>query len=162
MTKWTSYPLRQPGKPWPGTNRKGGKLDDGSGQLTENAVNCQINEADTLEKRKGFVRGLNERFGTVVCGLHTYTDNCGREWLIVADDTGMAIRQPFTVPVFETDDSYPSDSFDDAAGLSQDLWRNTSLYTATGGALLRVSGGRVQPFNPSEYLRWFKNAASSS
>lgn len=162
MTRWTAYPLRQPGKPWPGTDKKGGKLDDGRGLLTENSVNVTINQSDTLSKRKGFVRGLEERFGSVVCGLHTYTDNCGREWLLVADDTGISIRQPFVIPVFEQDDSYPSDSFDDAAGLSTELWRNTSIYTATGGALLRVSGSRNQPFNSADYLRWFKSAASSS
>jgi hypothetical protein len=162
VTKWVAYPLRQPGKPWPGTDTKGGRLDDGRGLLTEDSVNVTINQSDTLSKRKGFVRGLDERFGSVVCGLHTYTDSCGREWLLVADDTGISIRQPFTIPVFQTDDSYPSDSFDDAAGLSQVLWRNTSPYTATGGSLLRVSGARNLPFASSDYLRWFKNAASSS
>ena len=163
MTRWVAYPLRQPGKSWPGTDKKGGKLDDGRGLLTENSVNVTINQSDTLSKRKGFVRGLDERFGSVVCGLHAYTDNCGREWLLVADDTGISIRQPFVIPVFQTDDSYPSDSFDDVAGLSDALWRNTSLYTATGGSLLRVSGGgRSQPFLAADYLRWFKSAASSS
>ena len=162
MTKWVGYPLRQPGKPWPGTDTKGGRLDDGRGLLTQDSINVSINKADTLSQRKGFVRGLNERFGTVVCGLHTYTNNCGREWLLVADDTAISIRQPFEVPVFTFDDSYPSDSFDAVAGLDQELWRNTSNYTATGGALLRVSGGRNQPFLAADYLRWFKPAAASS
>lgn len=162
MTKWVPVPLRQPGQPWPGTNVKGGKLDDGRGMLDQESVNCTINLADTLAKRKGFVRGLNERFGTVVCGLHSYTDNCGREWLLVAADDGIYIRQPFAVPVFTADDSYPSDSFNDAAGLSDADWRNTSLYVATGGSLLRSVGSSTAPFDAASYLRWFKEAASSS
>lgn len=95
----------------------GGKLDDGTGKQTENSVNVTINEVDKLEQRKGFVRGLSERFGTAVCGLHTYTDNCGNQWLLVASDDGIFIRQPFNVPVFENDDSYPLDDFDSETGL---------------------------------------------
>lgn len=159
MTRWQPFPLRQPGQPWPGTNVKGGRLDDGRGQLTQNSLNCTINLADTLAKRNGFVRGLNERFGSVVCGLHAYTDNCGREWLLVADDTAISIRQPFVVPVFTADDSYPSDSF---ADLSDANWRNTVLYTATGDALLRATGDSTSPFDAASYLRWFKEAAASS
>lgn len=162
MTRWTPFPLRQPSQPWPGTNVRGGRLDDGRGQLTQQSKNVTINKADTLEKRKGFVRGLNERFGTVVCGLHAYTDNCGREWLIVAADDAISIRQPFVVPVFVADDSYPSDSFDEASGLSDQTWRNTSLYSAVAGALLRTAGVSSAPFDAASYLRWFKDAASSS
>jgi hypothetical protein len=151
---------RPAGQPWQGQDTTGGRLDDGTGKQTQNSVNVTINRADVLSKRKGFVRGLAERFGTVVCGLHTYIDNCGQEWLLVASDEGISIRQPFNVPVFENDDSYPLDSFDDVAGLSTDNWRNTSLYVATGGALQRGSGDSVDPFDAPSYLRWFKAASA--
>jgi hypothetical protein len=143
-------------------NSRGGKLDNGTGQLTENAVNCTINAVDTLEKRNGFIRGFNERFGSVVCGLHTYIDNCGAEWMIVVSDEEMAIRQPFFVPVFTNDDSYPLDDFSDVAGLSEDNWRNTSPYTASGGSLQRSSGEATDPINQFAFLRWFKGASSPS
>jgi hypothetical protein len=162
VTKWQAFPLRQAGQPWPGTNEKGGKLDDGRGNLNKNSSNCTINRADELSKRKGFVRGLNERFGTVVCGLFPYTDGCGREWLLVASDDGIAIRQPFVIPTFTVDDSYPSDSFDDVAGISTLDWRNTELYEAVAGSLLRSVGTSTAPFDAASYLRWFKAAASQS
>jgi hypothetical protein len=108
------------------------------------------------------VRGLAERFGTVVCGLHAYTDNCGREWLLVASDSAIAIRQPFVIPVFTADDGYPSDSFDSTEGISTLNWRNTLIYEAIGGSLLRASGTDTAPFNSANYLRWFKDAPSAS
>lgn len=162
MTKWQPMPIRKPGQSWSGMNTRGGKTDDGQGQLTQNSVNCTINVTDTLSKRLGFVRGLNERFGTVVCGLHAYVDNCGIEWLLVASDEEIAIRQPFTIPVFTTDDSYPNDDFADTEGLSAVDWRNTSIYTATGGSLQRGVGDSLQPFDAASFLRWFKAAASLS
>lgn len=162
MTKWQSFPLRKPDQPWPGTNEKGGKLDDGRGLLNKNSNNCTINRADELSKRKGFVRGLNERFGTVVCGLFPYTDGCGREWLLVASDDGIAIRQPFVIPTFTVDDSYPSDSFDDVAGISTTDWRNTELYEAVAGSLLRSVGSSTAPFDAESYLRWFKPASAAA
>lgn len=162
MTKWTPIPTRPAGQPWQGMDTTGGRLDDGTGKQTQNSVNVTINRADVLAKRKGFVRGLAERFGTVVCGLHTYVDNCGQEWLLVASDEGIAIRQPFNVPVFENDDSYPLDDFSDVAGISTDNWRNSSIYFGTGGALLRGVGNSSSPFDAPSYLRWFKAASALS
>jgi hypothetical protein len=160
VTKWTPIPTRPVGQPWQGMDTTGGKLDDGTGKQTQNSVNVTINEVDRLEKRKGFVRGLAERFGTVVCGLHTYVDNCGQQWLLVASDEGISIRQPFNVPVFEDDDSYPSDSFDSVIGLSTDNWRNSDIYSGTGGALQRASGDSSTPFDVASFMRWFKAAGS--
>jgi hypothetical protein len=160
VTKWSAFPIRQPGQPWQGMDTTGGRLDDGTGKQTKDSVNVTINRVDVLEKRKGFVRGLAERFGTVVCGLHTYVDNCGQEWLLVASDEGVSIRQPFNVPVFENDDSYPLDSFDDADGISTDNWRNTAIYIATSGALQRGTGNSTAPFDAPSYLRWFKAASA--
>lgn len=160
MTKWSSIPTRPAGQPWQGQDTTGGRLDDGTGKLTQNSTNVTINRADVLAKRKGFVRGLAERFGTVVCGLHTYVDNCGQEWLLVASDEGISIRQPFNVPVFENDDSYPLDGFDDEDGISTDNWRNTSLYLAPAGALQRGTGNSTAPFDAASYLRWFKAASA--
>lgn len=162
MTSWQPIPIRKLGQPWSGMDSAGGKIDNGTGQLNENSVNCTINEVDTLSKRLGFIRGQNERFGTAVCGLHTYTDNCGQQWLLVVSDEGISIRQPFDIPVFENDDSYPIDGFDDATGLSALNWRNTDLYAANGSALLRTSGNSTSPFDPASFLRWFKDASSLS
>jgi hypothetical protein len=160
MTRWTPFPIRQAGQPWAGMNSEGGKTDNGQGQLNENSRNCTINKADELSKRSGFVRGLAERFGTVVCGLHTYVDNCGNEYLLVASDEGIAIRQPFNVPSLAEDDAYPLDDFQDEDGLSTANWRNTDLYIATGGALLRASGNSSSPFDATSFLRWFKAAGA--
>lgn len=161
MTRWTEFPLRRPGAAWPGIDTKGGRLDNGTGQLTDRSVNCTINRSDLLEKRKGFVRGLNERFSDVVCGLHRYTDNCGREWLLVADADEIKVREPFALPVFETDDAYPNDSFA-AAGPDQDLWRNVVGYTNQGGQLRRTGAELSTPFPRASYLRWFKDASNRS
>ena len=160
MTRWTAFPLRKPGEAWSGIDTKSGKLDDGRALLTEDSINVQVNRKDLLEKRHGLVRGLNERFGTVVCGLHTYTDNCGNEWVLVASDAGIAIRHPGVILPGTADDSYPVDNFSSA--LSDITWRNTALYTATGDALLRVSGTSTTPFDAASYLRWFKDASAAA
>ena len=99
MTQHNAFPLRG-GKAWPGVNTLGGKLDDGSGQLTDSSKNVMINTADILAKRKGFTRGLDEQFVGAVCGLHKYTDECGLEYLLVADEAQINIRTPFFIPVF--------------------------------------------------------------
>lgn len=159
MTKWNPLPTRPVGQPWQGMDTKGGRLDDGTGKQTKNSVNVTVNQADVLSKRSGFVRGLAERFGSVVCGLHTYVDNCGQEWLLVASDEGISIRQPFNVPVFENDDSYPTDDFE-ASTVSAADWRNETLYISGAGSLQRGTGDSSSPFDAASYLRWFKAASA--
>lgn len=162
MTQWQPFPLRPPNQPWPGLNTRGGKLDDGRGWLEDGSINAIINEADLLEKRPGFVRGLNERFDEVVCGLFTYLDDCGREWLLVADRSGISIRQPFDIPVFETSDAYPIDSFE-AATIDPVDWRNSAIYTTVGGSLTCDEPAiDATSFPGTRLMRWFKPASSSS
>lgn len=156
MTKWQSFPLRPQGRPWAGLNTRSGKLDDGSGQMTDASINCIINKGDQLEKRKGIVRGLDERFSTV-CGLHRYTDECGREWLIVADSDSFNIRQPFVVPSFGVSDAYPNDDFEIIGAVDTSKWNGSSIYTQLGGSLnlasLATDGG---------LMTWFKEATNLS
>ena len=165
MTQWQGFPIRPPEQPWPGLNTKGGVLDDGRGWLEDGSVNAVINEADILEKRPGFIRGLDERFDEVVCGLFTYIDDCGIEWLIVADRSGIYIRQPFDIPVFERSDSYPEDSFE-GTELDTSSWRNADDYLVSGGSL-RISASTILNLTPGDVppeklMRWFKGAASPS
>ncbi len=154
MTQHNSFPLRG-GKAWPGSNSRGGQLDDGSGQLTDQSKNAQVNQADILEKRKGFIRGMDEQFSGPVCGLHRYTDECGVEWLLVADESGISIRQPFSVPVFENSDAYPFDSFSGDGDVDKNRWRNFDGYTQLNGSLIPLSSS-LQP------MVWFKEASSLS
>jgi hypothetical protein len=157
MTKWQEMPLRPQGRPWAGINTRSGKLDDGTGQMTDASLNCIINTADRLEKRKGIIRGLDERFAGSICGLHRYTDECGREWLIVADQAGFSIRQPFSIPSFANSDAYPSDDFAAAGPVDQFFWRNTGGYEQVGGALV-LRAGETAPGD----LVWFKEASNFS
>lgn len=157
MTKWQEFPLRAQGRPWPGLNTRSGKLDDGSGQMKDSSVNCIINRADELTKRKGLIRGIDERFAGTVCGLHKYTDECGREWLIVADEGGFSVRQPFSIPSFSSSDAYPSDTFDEDGPVNNYFWRNTGGYEQAGGALV-LKSGETQP-GP---MVWFKDATNFS
>lgn len=157
MTKWQEFPLRPQGRPWAGINTRSGKLDDGTGQMTDSSVNVIINRADQLEKRKGMIRGLDERFAGSVCGLHKYTDECGREWLVVADEGGFSIRQPFAIPSFQSSDAYPSDSFDEDGPVNTYFWRNTGGYVQAGGGLV-LKAGETQP-GP---MTWFKDASNFS
>jgi hypothetical protein len=157
--------LRQPGQPWPGLNTRGGRIDNGSGQLEDGSINMIINEADILEKRKGMVRGLNERFNGVVCGLFTYTSLCGLESLLVADETQISIRTPFVVPVFENSDAYPFDAFNVDGDPNSDNWRNTGDYTVRDEGLFLASGASVfsgSSFPVSRLMRWFKDASNKS
>lgn len=172
MTSWQEFPLRPQGRPWPGLNTRGGALDNGTGQLEDGSIGQIINEADILEKRKGFVRGLNEQFTGVVCGLFKYTDDCGREWVLVADEDAISIRQPFVIPVFEQSDAYPFDSFVTpqppeipVAPISTIDWRNTANYEARNDKLVLISGAPAMTglnIQPSEWLRWFKDATNFS
>ncbi len=165
MTKWQSIPLRQPGRPWPGLNTRGGRIDDGSGQLEDGSFNQIINEADILAKRKGLVRGLNERFSGVVCGLFVYTDLCGRESLLVADEDAIFIRTPFIVPVFQQSDAYPFDAFSVDGTPNSDNWRNTGDYIVRDDGLFMAVGAAAftgSEFPISDLMRWFKDASNKS
>lgn len=164
MTNWEGVPLRPQGQNWPGLNTRGGRLSRGVGQLEDGSINQIINEGDTLEKRKGIVRGLNERFDGVVCGLFKYTDDCGIEWLLVADEAGIFIRQPFVIPTFTQSDAYPFDSFSEAA-VDSENWRNTSRYETVDDELVEVFG--VSPITgvrvpDANVMRWFKEATNKS
>lgn len=165
MTEWTPQQLRREGTPWPGLNTRGGRLDDGSGQLEDGSINVQINSADVLSKRDGMVRGLDEWFGSVVCGLFRYTDYCGREFLLVADEDGINIRQPFTIPSTATSDAYPNDDFVGTGSIDADNWRNTGRYTRLNGNMVQVAGAASfsgTRLDPEIHTRWFKAAGSFS
>lgn len=125
--------------------------------MTDSSVNVIINRGDKLAKRKGLVRGLDERFAGEVCGLHKYTDECGREWLLVADEGGFSIRQPFAIPSFAATDAYPSDAFQSDGPVSSDTWSNTGNYSQSGGALILNAG----VLNGGD-MRWFKDATNFS
>ncbi len=156
MTKWQEFPRRPQGRPWPGINTRAGVLDDGSGQLKDDSTNVMIHEGDVLEKRPGMVRGLDEFFDGAVCGLHRYTDECGIEYLLVSDQLGIKIRQPFSVPVFEVSDAYPFDAFEGSGFLDVTRWNNRTFYQQTGGELRLINADAPDP------VVWFKEAASSS
>ena len=158
MTTHNAFPLRG-GKAWPGINTLGGKLDDGSGQLTDASKNVMINTADLLAKRKGFTRGMDEQFVGAVCGLHKYTDECGIEYLLVADENQINIRTPFFIPVFTVSDSYPNDGFSGTTS-SVDLsrWADASLGYRHVASTLNLRAGVLAPLP----LEWFKEATSSS
>lgn len=166
MTRWQSISLRQPGQPWPGLNTRGGRIDNGSGQLEEGSFNQIINEADIMRKRRGLVRGLNERFNGVVCGLFKYTDLCGREFLLVADEEQISIRTPFVIPVFEQSDAYPFDAFDADGFPDSDNWRNAGDYIVRDDGLFLASGTTtINPaasFPADRLMRWFKDASNKS
>lgn len=164
MTRWSEFPLRPQGQPWPGLNTRGGRLDPGTGQLEDGSFNGLINEADILEKRKGFIRGLDERFDGPVCGLFRYTDDCGVEYLVVADSSGIFVRTPFDIPTYLGSDSLPNDDFE-AAAVDTTRWTNTTDYATFLGSLVLAplaltSAPTVVP--ESRLMQWFKAAVLSS
>ncbi len=170
MTTWQEFALRPQGRPWPGLNTRGGALDNSTGQLQDGSVGMIISEADILEKRKGLIRGLDEQFTGVVCGLFKYTDDCGREWIVVADQAEISIRQPFVIPVFTNSDAYPFDAFTtdpitQVGDVSTSNWRNTTAYTLRDDKLVEVVGATVMSdlfLQPADWLRWFKEATNLS
>lgn len=163
MTRWVPFYLRPQGQPWPGLNTRGGKLDPGQGYLEDGSINGIINESDLLEKRKGMVRGLDERFTGVVCGLFKYTDECGNEYVVVADQDGIQVRQPFDIPSFLGSDSLMNDDFE--GDLDQSVWNNTEDYTTFVGALqlavlATLSTATIVPY--SRFMQWFKDSVLES
>lgn len=165
MTKFQPMDLRPQGQSWPGLNTRGGFLSNGTGQLADGSFNAVIERGDVLLKRRGLIRGLDERFIGVVCGLFKYTDECGVEYLLVADQEGIKIREPFEIPVFETSDAYPGDSFSVSGAPDPLLWRNTSRYTVTNDSLTLLGSASVSTaaqVPASAQTRWFKDAANPS
>lgn len=165
MTKFTELPLRPHGQNWPGLNTRRGYLSNGTGELEDGSINAIIERGDVLMKRRGLSRGLDERFEGVVCGLFKYTDSCGIEWLLVADEEGIKVRQPFDVPVGETSDAYPQDTFSSSGAPNALRWRNTGPYTQVSDALTLLStqpAGTAQQVASSRMMRWFKDAANPS
>lgn len=73
--------------------------------------------SDLLMKRRGMVRGLDEWFSDPVCGLFQYTDFCQTEYILVATQDGIFIRQPFVPSSFQIADCFPFDEFE-GTGLS--------------------------------------------
>jgi hypothetical protein len=168
MTKWTEAPLRPPAQPWPGLNTKGGRIDPGLGQM-QDCTNVVINRSDILEKRKGMVRAFDEQFSGVVCGLFKYTDTCGIERIVVADETAISIRQPFAVPVFQQADCFPGDSFSlaDGSPLDPTLWNNAARYEVQTDRMVLATGAADLPSLDSSLpfsrsAEWFKDACSAS
>ena len=163
MTRWVPFALRPQGQPWPGLNTRGGKLDPGQGYLEDGSINGIINESDLLEKRKGMVRGLDERFTGVVCGLFKYTDECGNEYVVVADQDGIQVRQPFDIPSFLGSDSLMNDGFEDV--LSTTNWNNTADYETFVGALqlaVLAETNANETVAVSRLMTWFKDSVLSS
>lgn len=160
---WQEQSLRPQGSPWPGLNTRGGRLDNGSGQLEDGSINCQINQADILSKRRGFVRGIDEWFGSVVCGLFTYQDYCGNEYLLVADEEQINIRQLFELPQFTASDAYPNDTFDGDGAINVSAWRNTSRYVRAQDRMVQALGAAAftgPRLADDLFMRWFKDAGS--
>jgi hypothetical protein len=145
-------------------NTAGGKIGKGAGELEDGSFNVWINEDDLLEKRTGFVRGLDERFDGPVCGLFSYLDHCGGEWLLVADSLGISIRQPFTLPIFGTSDAYPNDSFAlvDGDPLDPADWRNAARYEIQTDKMVLVPATVATTNAVSTMARWFKDAANKN
>lgn len=161
MTKWAEFPLRPQGQPWPGLNTRGGRLDPGQGFLEDGSFNAIINEADILAKRKGLIRGLDERFDGPVCGLFRYTSDCGIEYLVVADSTGIFVRTPFDIPTFLGSDSLPNDGFTE--GLDTTRWQNTADYTTFLGSLVLTDvTAAADDVSESRLMQWFKESVLTS
>jgi hypothetical protein len=166
VTKWTEFPLRKPGEYWPGLSTRNGRLMRRIGELAD-CVNINIQPFDTMSKRKGIVRAFDERFSGVVCGLFAYTDNCGNEYMLIADQSGFSIRSPSVLPSFTIADCYPFDSFATAGAMNPVKWRNAARYVAASDVMEIAAGAGVVSESVLQdslaaCARWFKDACSSS
>jgi hypothetical protein len=136
------------------------------GEMSD-CTNVIINRGDVLSKRKGIIRAFDEQFEGPVCGLFSYTDGCGQEFVLVADTEGIKIRTPFLLPVFTVADCYPSDGFDgdDGDAINVDDWRNTGGYEIQDNALVQVAVAVADDDSDEAALngalRWFKDACST-
>lgn len=166
MSRWNEVSLRPHGQPWPGLKTRTGRIAKIGGEMNS-AINVIINTEDVLAKRKGFVRAFDEQFSGPICGLFKYTDFCGVERLLVADESGFSIRTPFTVPVFTIADCYPFDAFSlsDLSDLDEDNWRNTARYTHRSDRMALASTAASEAGIadlPALAARWFKDSCGSS
>jgi hypothetical protein len=167
VTKPSEFPLRPHGHPWPGLKDAENRLMVRGGEMSD-CTNVIINTADVLQKRKGFIRAFDERFGGVLCGIFKYTDEYGREKMILAADGFWYIRAPYAVPTFAQSDAYPFDAFDRPVDSDPDpdKWRgSTSRYKETAEALEMKTGaapGLEHENMPGWAMSWFKEQSSRS
>lgn len=154
------------GQSWPGLKTRTGRIMRIPGEMSD-CTNALINRGDVLSKRKGLVRGFDEQFDGPVCGLFVYTDSCGQEYVLVADNADVKIRTPFTLPVFTVADCYPSDGFDGENGdaVDAEVWRNGQGYEIQSNALVQVAGALPDDDSAAAALlgamTWFKEACST-
>lgn len=167
MPNVNEVPVRPPGQPWPGLKTRTGKILKIGGELSD-CKNADLEIPDTLAKRRGMVRGLEEWFGSPVCGLFAYADFCQREFLLVATQDEIAIRQPFSLPVFELADCYPFDGFDAGTVPNPDNWKfvGSQLEVLTGSLGVKSTGVSLDENDLERVvagysMSWFKEACKA-
>ncbi len=171
MTELSEQELRPIAKGWPGLRSNLGRLVRIPGEMAR-CVNVEIDVPDTLAKRRGIVRGVEEYFDAPVCGLFSYTDFCQNEFLLVATEDGIFVRQPLALPIFQFADCYPFDDFggDPVEGVAPDAdkWKfqvgGLETRSDTLGLLptaLSVGLDDFETVLDSTSISWFKEACSS-
>jgi len=155
---------RPPGQPWPGLKTRTGKILKIGGELSD-CKNADLEIPDTLAKRRGLVRGFEEWFGDPICGLFAYADFCQREFILVATAAGIAVRQPFSLPVFTLADCYPFDGFDTGTVPDPDDWKfvGSKLEVLAGSLGVKSSGvalaeNDIERVIDGYSMTWFKEA----
>jgi hypothetical protein len=170
MTDIAEQELRPTAQAWPGLRSNIGRLVRMPGEMSA-CRNVEIDVPDTLAKRKGLIRGIEEYFDGPVCGLFTYSDMCQNEWLLIATADGIAVRQPLDIPIFEVADCYPFDDFggEPAEGdpPNVDNWKFASSHLETRSQSLGLKSSAaavpVDDLAALDYsLSWFKEACGSS
>lgn len=171
MTEISEQPLRPLARGWPGLKSDTGKLLKEPGELSR-CVNVEIDVPDTLSKRRGIVRGIEEWFEDPICGLFTYTDLCQQEHILIATQDAIYVRQPFALPVFQVADCYPFSDFgteSDGADPDADSWKHQGGDLEVRSASLGLKSTAVSvPVNEVERvinrgsITWFKDSCKSS
>ncbi len=164
------FPVRPQGELWPGLRSKRGKVTSQRPGEMSDCSNVEI-LSDLLMKRRGFIRGIDEWFDQPVCGLFAYTDFCQNEYILVATQDGIAVRQPFIPPSVQIADCYPFDEFAGSglANLDADQWKfvATTLGIDGNAVGLKATARSLSTFDveaiiDSSSASWFKLACKAS
>lgn len=166
----SEFPVRPQDQLWPGLRSKRGRVTPRRPGEMSDCSNVEI-LSDLLMKRKGVVRGLDEWFSDPVCGLFQYTDFCQTEYILVATQDGIFVRQPFVPSSFQIADCFPFDEFAGSglAALDTNKWKFVSSNLGIDGNSvgLKAIARSFDVFNVESVIdaysaSWFKEACVPS
>ena len=147
------YPLRRPGEFWRGIVLKTGVLELRSGEILD-ARNVWQDLGDTIEKRRGFIRGYPDLYSGKVTSLPWHRDSVLSKSYLLTDADGLKLISGFVPPTppssFPTADGYPNDNYNraDVEFLADAADKWVAVQTEASPTNFGISANRARIVTP--------------